>query len=57
MDTTNLHDLELPSLVERRAERLIGPAPRHVVQLDTVPDSSVELTDWEDAQRPVRGES
>jgi hypothetical protein len=57
MHAANPDDLELPSLVERRAERLIGPAHSHVVQLDTVPDSPIELTDWDDAQPPERGES
>jgi hypothetical protein len=57
MDATDLDDLELPSLAERRAQRLIGPASSHLVRLDAVPDSPVELTDGDDAQRPVRGES
>jgi hypothetical protein len=57
MDATNPDDLELPSLAERRAERLIGPAASHLVQFDAVSDSPIEFTDWDDAQRPVRGES
>jgi hypothetical protein len=57
MHATDLDDPELPSLVERRAQRLAGPAPSHLVRLDAVPDSPVELTDWDDARRPVRGES